>query len=66
MTFLNGYLSEWDGDWFHHVGPEYCCIEWLEIDPMGLDREFLREVVCKVGAPFEDLERFLRVIGYKR
>ncbi|SRR6266496_2015034 len=27
---LNGHKSDWDSDWFHHVGPDYCGIEWLD------------------------------------
>ena len=33
---LNEYLSEWDSEWFYHVGPDYCSIEWLEIAPQDL------------------------------
>ena len=63
---LTGYLSEWDRGWFHHVGPDYCSIEWLEIDPGGCDRESVRAVLREVGAPFEESEQFFRVVGYKR
>jgi hypothetical protein len=63
---LSGYLSDWDWEWFHRVGPDYCSIEWLEIDPGGHDRESVRTVLRKVGAPFEESEHYFRVIGYKR
>jgi hypothetical protein len=63
---LTGQLSDWDREWFHHVGPDYCSIEWLEIDPSGCDRESVRAVLSKVGAPFEESEQFFRVSGYKR
>ena len=63
---LTGYLSDWDRDWFHHVGPDYCSIEWLEIDPAGCDRETVRAVLREVGAPFEESELYFRVIGYTK
>lgn len=62
---LNGYLSGWDRDWFYHVGPDYCSIEWLEIDPMECSKAQIREVLQAVGAPFEEGEYF-RVIGYRK
>jgi hypothetical protein len=65
LDFLNGYLSQWDSDWFHHVGPEYCSIEWLEIDPCDCPREKIREVLIKGSVPFEETTYF-KVIGYKK
>ena len=63
--FLSGYLSQWDSDWYHHVGPDYCSIEWLEIDPHGCSKGIIREALHKVGVPFEETEHF-KVIGYKK
>src|SRR5690349_16538799 len=51
---LNGHLSDWDRGWFHHVGPDYCSIEWLEIDPGTCDPEHIRAVLGEIGAPFEE------------
>src|SRR5262245_16509332 len=51
---LNGHLSDWDSEWCHHLGPDYCSIEWLEIDPRACDRESVRAVLREVGAPFEE------------
>jgi hypothetical protein len=62
---LNGNLSAWDSEWFHHVGPDYCSIEWLEIDPRGNSRESILEVLRHVGAPFEEGSHF-KVIGYRK
>lgn len=62
---LNGNLSEWDSEWFHHVGPDYCTIEWLEIDPAGCNRDSVREVLLEIGSPFEESQQYFRVIGYK-
>jgi hypothetical protein len=63
---LNGYLSSWDLDWFYHIGPDYCSIEWLEIDPKDCDHEIIRSVLQEVGAPFEESEGYFRVIGYTK
>jgi hypothetical protein len=63
---LNGYLSDWDCDWFHHVGPDYCSIEWLEIDPRDCGDESIASVLRQVGVPFEESEDYFRVIGYRK
>ena len=63
---LSGYVSRWDREWFHHVGPDYCSIEWLEIDPEGIPLEDIRTVLAEVGAPYEQTDGRFRVIGYKR
>src|SRR5205085_4759572 len=63
---LNGYISDWDTEWFHHVGPDYCAIEWLEIDPRSCDREIVKSVLRHVGAPFEESEIYFKVIGYSK
>jgi hypothetical protein len=62
---LNSYVSEWDSEWFHHVGPGYCSIEWLEIDPKGCDRNEIEAVLQKVGAPYE-ISDFFKVVGYRK
>jgi len=64
--FLNGYLSDWDSEWFHHVGPDYCSIEWLEIDTRNCDRDRIRSVLREGGVPFEESQQFFRVIGYRK
>jgi hypothetical protein len=66
LDLLTGHLSDWDCEWFHHVGPHYCSIEWLEIDPRACDRESVRAALRKVGVPFEESEHYFRVIGYKK
>jgi hypothetical protein len=62
---LNGHISDWDFEWYHHVGPHYCSIEWLEIDPKECPKEKITEVLRTVGAPFENGAR-IKVLGYKR
>jgi hypothetical protein len=63
---LNGHLSDWDSEWFHHVGPDYCAIEWLEIDLRNCDDESITSVLRQVGASFEESEHYFRVIGYRK
>lgn len=62
---LNGHVSDWDSEWYYDVGPDYCAIEWLEIDPMEGSKEKITDVLKTVGAPFEDGAR-IKVLGYKR
>jgi len=62
---LNGHVSQWDSEWFHHVGPDYCTIEWLEIDPRDCPGEEIKAVLLKVGAPHE-IGDFFKVVGYKK
>jgi hypothetical protein len=66
LDLLNGHHSDWDREWFHHVGPDYCSIEWLEIDPRDCDREKIRAVLQEVGVPFEESGNLFKVIGYKK
>lgn len=66
LDFLTGYLSDWDSEWFHHVGPDYGTIEWMEIDPRACDPTAVRSVLQEIGAPFEESTPHLRVIGYRK
>ena len=61
---LNGHLSHWDKEWFHHIGPDYCSIHWLEIDPDGCSKERIRQVLESVGVPFDEASCF-KVHGYR-
>ena len=63
--FLTGYLSAWDHDWFYHVGPDYCSIEWMEIDPKGCNTSDIRNVLQTVGVPYEEAD-FLKIFAYKK
>ena len=62
---LSGYVSQWDSEWFYHVGPNYCTIEWLEIDPRDCPKNRIEEVLLKVGAPHE-IGDFIKIVGYKK
>lgn len=62
--FINGYLSQWDRDWFHHVGPDYVSIEWLEINCENCAASKIRHILLTLGVSFEEAEHF-KVFGYK-
>jgi hypothetical protein len=63
---LNGHLSDWDTEWFHHVGPDYCTIQWMEIDPRQCDREKIRLTFQDVGVSFEESSAYFKVLGYRK
>lgn len=62
---LSGYISNWDSEWYHHVGPDYCAIEWLEIDPRDCPKEKVLGVLKTVNVPFED-GTLVKILGYKK
>lgn len=66
LDLLNGHMSDWDSEWFSHLGPDYCSIKWLEIDPKNCDRESVSSVLRDVGVAFEESERYFRIIGYRK
>jgi hypothetical protein len=62
----NGYLSEWDGEWFHHfqIGG-YKTIEWCEIKITSRDQyDAVRDALEAVHVPGEQTEHGFKVIGY--
>src|SRR5687767_14614667 len=63
---LTGYVSGWDSEWYHHVGPDYCSIEWLEIERGVSRKEEIRSVLESVGVPFDETDSYFRVIGYRK
>lgn len=63
--FLTGHLSLWDREWFYHVGPDYCTIEWLEIDPLKCPEGQIKDTLEAIGVPFEK-ENYFRITAYKK
>lgn len=64
----NGYLSNWDSEWFYHFRLEgYNTIEWLEIE---VDNEEMKNAVInvlrKIHVPGEILENSIKIYGYKK
>ncbi len=62
----NGYVSEWDGEWFYHfrIGG-YATIEWVELaTPDEAQRQAVRAVLNRIHVPGEEKEEGFRVFGY--
>ncbi|GAA0076942.1 hypothetical protein UT300005_13200 [Clostridium sp. CTA-5] len=64
----NGYLSNWDGEWFYHFKlMGYDTIEWLEIK---VDNEEMKNkivnILRKIHVPGEILNNSIKVYGYKK
>jgi hypothetical protein len=58
-----GYVSEWDGEWFYHPRP-YVSIQWLEVE---LIAELLPVAIAmckKIGAAAEIAGAGLRIWGW--
>lgn len=64
----NGYLSNWDGEWFCHFKlGGYNTIEWLEIkvDNVAIKNEVIN-ILRKIHVPGEIFENSIKVYGYKK
>jgi len=62
----NGYISEWDREWFHHFrNGGYKFIQWVEIavDTAEQRAAVLAELV-RIHIPGEQTESGYRVVGY--
>jgi hypothetical protein len=60
----NGYVSQWDGEWFHHFRG-YETIEWADIRPnRAEDTEAVLNVLHRVHVAGEKIGDFFRVYGY--
>ncbi|WP_436190595.1 DUF6678 family protein [Pseudorhodoferax sp. LjRoot39] len=68
LNVETGYLSAWDGEWFHHfqVGG-YKTIEWVEIKVSSRAQfEAVRDALETVHVPGEKTEHGFKVMGYAR
>ena len=62
----NGYLSDWDGEWYHHFkNGGYKTIEYVEIKVSDDEmRNLVRNILAKIHVPgYETQEGFI-VKGY--
>ncbi|QPB83500.1 hypothetical protein CWC22_011075 [Pseudoalteromonas rubra] len=57
---VNGYISEWDSEWYYHLPFPLLCVEWIDID---LSEKVL-SLVQRIGFEFEVTDSFVRVWGY--
>jgi hypothetical protein len=62
----NGYISQWDGEWFYHfrIGG-YTCIEWLEIRLTDDNASYVIAKLKDIHVPGEIDGNVVRVYGYK-
>ena len=64
--FENGYISQWDGDWFYHFASgSYKNIEWLEIQFTSETKELIINKLKEIKVPAELLENSVKIFGYK-
>ena len=64
----NGYLSNWDGEWFYHFKlGGYDNIEWLEIkvDDDKSKNEVVN-ILREIHVPGEVLINSIKIYGYKK
>jgi hypothetical protein len=61
----NGYLSEWDRDWFYHFRTgRYASIEWVEIAvETDEQRAAVLAELIRVNVPGEAIPSGYRVVG---
>jgi len=62
----SGYVSNWDGEWFHHFyGGGYSDIEWVEIEIESPEQELaVIGLLRSIHVPGHKTERGYKVYGY--
>ena len=65
-TLPSGYISNWDGEWFHHLYADgYSDIEWLEIQVSGTEQESaVMRLLQRIHVPGHKTEHGYKVFGY--
>lgn len=62
----NGYISQWDGEWFYHFrNSGYTCIEWLEILLTDGNTLYVKTKLKDIHVPGEVDGNIVRVYGHK-
>jgi hypothetical protein len=62
----NGYIAQWDTDWFHHFRlGGYKPIEWLEISLNEDNTAYVMTKLKEIHVPGEIDGNVVRVYGYK-
>jgi len=64
----NGYISNWDGDWFYHFRLDgYDTIEWLEIKVNNDEvKNDIVRILRKIHVPGEVFKDHIKIYGYKK
>ena len=61
----NGYISEWDGEWYHHFCEGgFKDIEWIELKFKPADCINLLSGILEIGLVGEGRSNLLRIYGY--
>ena len=65
-SFTNGYLSEWDGEWYYHFSEEgYKDIAWDEIKIENIvQKELVLSKLREIHVPGHETEQGFKVYGY--
>ncbi|MBQ4880374.1 DUF6678 family protein [Pseudoalteromonas luteoviolacea] len=77
--WINGYISEWENDWYYHLPFPFLGVEWFDISyekytfkiegggrhetVTNLKNDILK-FIESVGVEYEENESFVRVWGY--
>ena len=64
----NGYLSDWDGDWYYHFELDgLATIEYVEIEVVSQQmRDAVRRELAQIHVPGRETELGFVVVGYTR
>lgn len=64
----NGYVSDWDKEWFYHFKlGGYETIEWLEIKTGCKEvKNDIVDILRKIHVPGEVFEDHIKVYGYRK
>ena len=62
----NGYVSDWDGDWFYHFRlGGYRSIHWVDVAVTGdAQRAAVWPELVRIGLPGETTATGFRIFGY--
>ena len=71
---INGYITEWDTEWYYHLPFPFKLVLWLdigcvesklpnEINPIDHSQEF-EKVFSQIGFEFEKTNDIIRIFGY--
>ncbi|MDR2187925.1 MAG: hypothetical protein LBE62_07725 [Azonexus sp.] len=65
--WVNGYISEWDAEWFYHLPFPFVGVEWLDISLNSRTADHSKLILGKlseIGFEFEAKGDVARIWGY--
>lgn len=57
---VNGYISDWENEWYYHLPFPLLCVEWIDIELS----DSVLTLVKDIGFEFEVSNSMVRVWGY--